>query len=384
MSDPEIHRLIMPKWGLTMTAGLVVKWLCDEGAEVARGDELIEVETEKIASAVEAPSAGILHRRVAGEGDTIPVGGLLGVIAGPDVAAEQVDRVVEEFAESFVPGEDTAADTRPSPQRVEVDGRSLRYLKLGEPGEHDSGAPPAILLHGFGGDLNVWLFNSEPLSAGRTVYALDLPGHGESSRDVGDGQIETFARAVTGFMDALAIPAAHLVGHSLGGAIAIQIALSEPSRVTSVSLIASIGLGPEIDAGFVEGFVAADRRRPLRQELQKLFADPALVTRRFVDDVLRFKRIDGVTETLRRTASGFVVDGAQSVHFRERIGEIAVPLQAIWGDADLIIPVTHASGLPGSAETTVIPGAGHMPMMEAAGEVNGLLAEFMDRAVETR
>ncbi len=381
MSDAEIHRLTMPKWGLTMTAGTVVKWLVEEGEKVRPGDELVEVETEKIASAVEAPSAGVLHRRVAAEGDTVLVGGLLAVIAERSVDAERIDRVVEEFAETFVPGDDADAVIGPSTQRVTVGGGSLRYLKLGE---LEPGAPPLILLHGFGGDLNNWLFNSEALSAARTVYALDLPGHGESSRDVGDGSISAFASAVAGFMDALAIPSAHLAGHSLGGAIALHIALSEPTRVASLSLIASAGLGSEIDAGFVEGFVAADRRRSLRDELRKLFADPALVTRRLVDDVLKFKRIDGVAGALRKTASGFVSGGAQSHDLRDRLAGITVPIQVIWGEMDGVIPASHAAGLPDSIEIALLPGVGHMPMMEAASEVNLLLTAFMERAAETR
>ena len=62
MRDPRVSRLVMPKWGLTMTRGRVVKWLVPEGAKVAAGDELVDVETEKIASAVEAPAAGVLRR----------------------------------------------------------------------------------------------------------------------------------------------------------------------------------------------------------------------------------------------------------------------------------------------------------------------------------
>ncbi|MEV2256334.1 alpha/beta fold hydrolase [Streptomyces sp. NPDC050147] len=72
-------------------------------------------------------------------------------------------------------------------------------------------------VHGYGGDNNSWLFVQEPLAARHTVYALDLPGHGESGKEVGDGSLASLAAVVTDFLDALGIERAHLVGHSLGG-----------------------------------------------------------------------------------------------------------------------------------------------------------------------
>ena len=106
------------------------------------------------------------------------MGGLLGVIAPSDVPDEEIDSYVEEFLENFDPEEAAAEAGGPEPQTVEIGGRNVQYLKIGE-GE----GPPLILLHGFGGDINIWLFNQEALSeAGRTVYALDLPGHGHPPR----------------------------------------------------------------------------------------------------------------------------------------------------------------------------------------------------------
>ena len=101
----SIDKLGMPKWGLSMTEGRLIEWLVDEGAEIGVGDEVAEVETEKINGVVESPAAGVLRRRVAAAGDVIPVGGLLGVIADASVADAEIDAFVAEFEASFVPGE---------------------------------------------------------------------------------------------------------------------------------------------------------------------------------------------------------------------------------------------------------------------------------------
>ena len=109
-----IEKLGMPKWGLSMTEGRVIDWLVDEGAEIAVGDEVAEVETEKINGVVEAPVAGVLRRRVAASDDVIPVGGLLGVIADASVPEAEIDAFVAEFEASFVPGEDQTRTRAPS------------------------------------------------------------------------------------------------------------------------------------------------------------------------------------------------------------------------------------------------------------------------------
>ena len=92
------------------------------------------------------------------------------------------------------------------------------------------------------------------------------------------------------------IGSAHFVGHSMGGAIAMQLAAEQPSKVKSMSLICSAGLGHEFGT-YVENYVAAEGRQDLKPVLEKLFADKSLVSRQLIDDVLKYKRLDGVEQS---------------------------------------------------------------------------------------
>jgi len=379
MTDSGITSVAMPKWGLSMRSGKITDWVVAEGDPVAPGDDLADIETEKITGTLEADSPGLVRRLIATVGEDVPVGAAIALIAPPDVP----DAVLDDLAararaviDAGLPEDDGAG---PVVETVEAGGRKVSYAGAGDSGD------VVLLVHGYGGDRNSWLFLQEPLAARHRVYALDLPGHGTSAKDVGDGSVDLLADAVLGVLDAVGPDRAHLVGHSLGGAVVLAAAARSPGRIASLTLFAPAGFGPSISAGYVRGFAAAQTRRELKPLVGQLFADEQLVTRQVVDDLLAYKRLDGVDAALAALAETLLdgdeqrIDSAAAVR---ALGEV-VPVTVVWGSADRIIPAEQASSVaavaPGAA-VRVIDGAGHMPHMERPAEAQAAVEETIARA----
>lgn len=368
MSD--ITPILMPKWGLSMKEGKLSAWHVSEGDEIKAGDEIMDVETDKIANVVEAADAGLLRRRIGTEGTTYPVRALLGVMAPETVSDAQIESYIEAYEAPAATDED-GGDEGPGYLFADLPIGRIRYAH--RPGE----GTPIVLVHGFGGDLDNWLFNIDALAQAGPVYALDLPGHGQSTKAARPANLDTLVRALAEFMESMDIPAAHFAGHSMGGLVAGAFSARHAEKVTSITLICPAGLGPEINPDYIDGFVQAPSRKELKPVLAHLFDNKSLVSRSMVEDLLKFKRLDGVQDFLTELSSTLFAGGRQAHQVDETLAGSAIPLLVIWGEADAIIPPVHADSLS-RAVTHIVHGAGHMVQMEQSSEVNHLIIEFIN------
>ena len=361
----RIFAITVPKWGLTMEEGKVLEWMADEGSPLVAGDDLVEIETSKIVNVVEVPDTGILRRIIAVAEDTLPVGALLAVMTTEAVDDAEVDAFIAEFNERFVSLESSGSAESVEPQFATIGAHRIFYTMAGP---EDSGTAPVVLIHGYGGDAATWLFNIDAIAADHPVFAIDLPGHGRSSKSTGDGSITLLAGVVAGFLSFIEADAAHLVGHSLGAAVACELASTNPELVRSLTLLAPAGLSNTINSEFLSVFATANSRRELKPAMDALFADKSLVTRGLLNETLKSLRIDGVREALQAIEKSCFAQGKQINRYDDFLNSTDIPTLIIVGEKDDIVPAPEASDA-NVIHLNIILGVGHMPQLEAAAEV---------------
>lgn len=259
-------------------------------------------------------------------------------------------------------------------QVLDLDGRPAAWLSGGRLGLGDAGPTPMILLHGLGGDALTWQFNLTALGTDRAVLAPDLPGHGSSTLDVGPGHVEDLARWLGRLIDAWGLTRVDLVGHSLGARVALALAHQRPDLVARLSLIACAGLGSDLDHVFLDNLAVAADLDKARAAATALFADPgplveplarALALRLSVPD--NRAAIQSLLAANRAELSQALVEADWAP---------AMPVQLIWGAEDRIVPPPAADLIPVGTPFHLLPGAGHMPHVEAASRVNALIRSF--------
>lgn len=265
-------------------------------------------------------------------------------------------------------------------------GRKLFAISAGPA----DATPPLVFLHGLGGSRTTWMNLLGELVERHNVTALDLPGHGQSDKpdpESTDYSVVGLAEAVASALGELALQPAVLVGHSLGGALAIHVALEHPELVRGLVLINSAGLGSEINPELLDRVEAEPSPEEARQLLDLFLENKRLILDRGVEEMYQARLAPGASEALRAIAdTSFSRDG-QRIGLENRLAEIAAPTLVIWGEEDRVIPVAHASAatetIPG-AGLDILEGIGHVPQVEAAPEVARLIDTFVQSLPESK
>ena len=427
--EPTIGSLVetdlaMPRLGETMEEGRVTKWLKAPGDSFARGEAILEIETDKTIAEFPALTQGRLIAILRGDGDMVTVGDAIARIeiaahavsdtdAEPSVAAsdrrEETAVILPRLAAPNAEGRTRATPlARRLARRHGLDitvlagsGRRGRIeksdvlaavegsvasanptvpadvkfanLKRGRMAYLDTGPAaglPVLLLHGFSGDRTTWASIVFGLKrAGRRVIVPDLPGHGLTAI-IANGPTDLSAD-LPALLDALGIQKVDIVAHSLGAVAALGLASAASGRAGSISLIAPAGLGSEIDVHFIHGM--ANVRTP---------GEAAHLLRRLsVSNIdLSETALDALSESLSKGrlltlaeavagASGQKVDTLSSI---ERLSA-TIPVRVLFGLEDRIIPWKQIVGLPPRVAVHILSRSGHMPQWDQTTDVLDIL-----------
>ncbi len=273
------------------------------------------------------------------------------------------------------------------PKEIKLHGHRVVF-------RHEGEGQLVVLIHGITGRSEQWEAAMPLLSAGHEVLAPDLLGHGESAKPRGDYSLGAYASAVRDTMVALGHESATIVGHSLGGGIAMQFAYQFPERCERLVLVNSGGLGREVHP------MLRASTLPGSEYVMPLLLHPKLIEAgEAVGRLLGFFKLQAGTD-LAEVAHGFaslgdaearsafietmraVLDpGGQRVSALDRLYLAeSVPTLIVWGESDPIIPVDHGraahEAMPGS-RLEILQGVGHFPQVERPHEFATLLADFI-------
>ena len=272
-------------------------------------------------------------------------------------------------------------------QTVEIHGKPVTYHQLGE-------GPAIVLIHGITSSSRTWYEVLEGLAEHHTVIAPDLLGHGRSAKPRGDYSLGAYASGIRDLLAVLDVPSATVVGHSLGGGIAMQFAYQFPERMERLVLVDSGGLGEEVSLAlraatlplaeyvmpFLFGAVPRGAGRFVGGALGKIGVRGSAQLRGIAEGLESLGSADARAAFVH-TARSVIDPHGQRVDARDRLYLAAeIPSLVIWGECDSIIPVEHGRGaaeLMPNSRFEVFAGAGHFPFNDDPERFVGLLGDFI-------
>ncbi|MGH2793891.1 MAG: alpha/beta fold hydrolase [Actinomycetota bacterium] len=270
---------------------------------------------------------------------------------------------------------------------AEIHGKTMGYRMTGE-------GPAIVLIHGMAGSSETWTPLLEKLGGSATVIAPDMPGHGASAKPRGDYSLGSLASGIRDLLIVLGIDRATIVGHSLGGGVAMQFAYQFPERCERLVLVSSGGLGREVSAllrtlsapgaEYVLALGCSQRVRKAGIAVGGWLSKVGIRPTPALGEVWRSysSLSDPETRTAFLHTLRSVIDvGGQRVSALDRLYLAAeVPTLIVWGDRDPFIPVAHGrdakEAMPGS-RLEIFEGSGHFPHRDSPDRFAGLLTEFI-------
>jgi len=412
--------VLYPKVSLERATGKIARWMVAEGDKVRQGQILFEIEDDKAAVEVEAPADGVIGQMTEADHE-VDVGDSVALIFAAGEAAE-----TKRLQQSAPPpqAEPKAVivhsagrarrDPNPTPlarrlasehgidltgipgtgprgrvQKVDVLATlgQATAKPISRPATSASLAPlhavwlrpakgtPTALLHGFSADINNWRGMLAGGQVESPVLALDLPGHGRSTRDI-PADFDALAAQVEASIMAEAKGPAVLAGHSFGSAVAARIAARGVLDVRALALFAPAGLGPEMNTAFIDGMLRAREVASLKPWLLELVADPAVISEPFLRAAAESRRDAGLIEAQRAFAARYFPDGTPTFSIRKDLAGFEIPVRIIFGKADRILPFALTRDLPGNVALHAVENCGHMPHLERPKLAMRILAEL--------
>jgi pyruvate dehydrogenase E2 component (dihydrolipoamide acetyltransferase) len=235
---------------------------------------------------------------------------------------------------------------------------------------------PLVLIHGFAADSTGWMALERALPRDLPLIRIDLPSHGRSPLRRLSGFAD-LAKAMVQVFDRVAEGQVHLLGHSLGGAVALAASDIRPRQVKTLSLLSPAGLGPEIDGAALNGIARASTADSLAPWLKRLTARPDGISHDYARAAMLARIDPDLRAAQQELAHVLFPDGVQAFDLTAALERVTAPTLMIWGRDDRILPWKQALAAPGEVALHLLRGVGHVPHMEDPDTVAALLGRHL-------